>query len=207
MIPNQRLKVIFTILLAFTFLVQSCTEDVSHVYSSPTSTVTIAITSTATNFPQTTITLSFTSTPNLAATAVPPGVFALLIYPPLVMDYDVTVWEDESRYADAALKPAYSVLNYLQSLGLETCQIGIQGPTGDFPLTPEGVQLDSVKYEVITFTESPPGFTTAYYIENKSLTGFNYEAGAPVLVVQASLIQWNECKTLAEKVLSTLRVP
>lgn len=140
-------------------------------------------------------------------TPVPVGIFALLTYPPLVMDYDVTVWEDESQYAEVSIKPTYSVLNYLKSLSLETCQIGIQGPTGDFPLTPEAVQLDSVKYEVITYTDSPPGFTTAYFIENKSLIGFNYEAGTSVLVVQASLIQWNECKTLAEKVLSTLRVP
>jgi hypothetical protein len=165
------------------------------------------MTSPVTNFPQATITPSFTSTPEIIPTFVPLGVFALLTYPPLVMDYDVAAWEDESQYAEVSIKPAYSVLNYLKSLSLKTCQIGIQGPTGDFPLTPEAVQLDSVKYEVITFTDSPPGFTTAYYIENKSLIRFNYEAGTSVLVVQASLIQWDECKTLAEKVLSTLRVP
>lgn len=169
--------------------------------------VTPTVINTKTIAPHSTITPGFPSIIKTTATVVPLGVFALLTYPPLVMDYDVTVWEDESQYAEVSIKPTYSVLNYLKSLSLETCQIGIQGPTGDFPLTPEAVQLDSVKYEVITFTDSPPGFTTAYYIENKSLIGFNYEAGTSVLVVQASLIQWNECKTLAEKVLSTLRVP
>jgi hypothetical protein len=207
MIPSTRLKAFSTILLAFAFLVQSCMKDNSHVFSSATPTVTIDMTSAATNFPQLTSTPSFTPTPKTIPTSVSPGIFALLIYPPLVMSYDVAVWEDGSQYAEVSTKPTYSVLNYLKSLSLKTCQIGIQGPTGDFPLTPEAVQLDSVKYEVITFTDLPPGFTTAYYIENKSLIGFNYEAGTSVLVVQASLIQWNECKTLAEKVLSTLRVP
>lgn len=140
-------------------------------------------------------------------TVVPLGVFVLLIYPPLFMNYDVAVWEDESQYAEVSHKPVYSILNYLQSRGLETCQIGIQGPTGDFPFTPEAVQLDSVRYEVITFTDSPPGFTAAYYIENSSLKGFSYKTGSPVLVLQASLVEWKECKTSAEKVLSTLRVP
>jgi hypothetical protein len=123
------------------------------------------------------------------------------------MDYDVAAWEDESQYAEVSIKPAYSVLNYLKSLSLKTCQIGIQGPTGDFPLTPEAVQLDTVKYQVITFTNSPPGFITAYYIENNSFAVFNYEAGTSVLVIQANLAEWKDCKTMAEKVLSTLHVP
>lgn len=145
--------------------------------------------------------------PKITATTVPPGVFALLIYPPLIMDYDASAWKDGSRYAETSFSPVYSVLNYLQSLRVETCQIGIQGPTGDFPLTPEVTQLGSVKYEVVTFTDAPSDLVTAYYIENNSLTGFNYETGTSVLVVQASSLEWNECKTLAEEVLSTLRIP
>jgi hypothetical protein len=59
---------------------------------------------------------------------------------------------------------------------------------------------------VITFTHLF-GSIGAYYIEDKSFAGFNYEMGASVWVVQASLTEGDECKALAEKVLSTLRVP
>lgn len=142
-----------------------------------------------------------------AVTPVPSDVFALIVYRPLIMNFDPSVWTDESHYVDARYIPAYAVTNYLRALNLETCKIGVQGPTGDFLFTPEAAQLGSVNYEVITFTDTPSGLITAYYIENNSLAGFDYEAGAAVLTVQASSPEWNECKTLAEKVLSTLRVP
>jgi len=143
----------------------------------------------------------------LTPTPVPLGVFALVIYPPLIMNYDTSVWKDVSHYKDASFKPAYSILNYLQSLSLGTCQLGVQGPTGDLPTTSQAVQLGSVRYEVITFADSVAESTTTYYIENKSITGFNYEMGTSVFIVHASLSDWDRCKVLAEKVLSTLRVP
>lgn len=205
MISKSQLRASLIVLSITFFMSQGCAGIAPTL--TPPSTVTHTVMLTKTNTPQLTITPAFTSTSIIIATAVPLGVFALLIYPPLIVNYDASVWKDESYYSEVSLKPAYSILNYLQSLSLETCQIGIQGPTGDFPFTPEVVQLASVRYEVITFTDSPPGSITTYYIENKSLAGFNYEMGTSVLVVQASLTEWNECKTLAEKVLSTLRVP
>lgn len=128
----------------------------------------------------------------LTPTPVPTGIFPLMFYPHLILEYDASEW---------------TMVNYLQSRNLKTCAIGEQGPTGDFPATPEVVQLDSVRYQVITFTDLPPGSTIAYYIEDNSLIGFNYEMGTSVLVVQASLSEWEDCKILAEKVIATLHVP
>ncbi|GJQ53096.1 MAG: hypothetical protein HKUEN02_19430 [Anaerolineaceae bacterium] len=205
MITKSQLGKFFIVLSVSFFISQGCARINS---ASPFSSgAPHTGTPTKAALPNLTGTPTFTLAPKTTLTIVPSGIFALLIYPPLVMNYDVSVWKDESHYAETSSSPVYSVLNYLQSLSLETCQIGIQGPTGDFPFTPEAMQLGVVKYEVITFTDAPPGLNTAYYIENNSLIGFNYEAGASVLVVQASLSEWSECKALAEKVLSTLRIP
>ena len=142
----------------------------------------------------------------IAVTPIPSGVFALLIYPPLVMNYDTSIWKDESQYADTRYMPVDYVLNNLRALGLETCRVGLQGPIGDFLVTPEKIQLGSIKYDVIVFTDSF-GSVGAYYTEDNSLVGFNYEKGTSVLLVSASPTEWKECKALAEQVLSTLHVP
>src|SRR5688572_1035206 len=201
---NQHKVLLITVLITL-FMSQSCTGI------APTSTFEPVLSHTATdiapNTPELTIAPSSISTSTIIGTAIPRGTFALLIYPPLIMNYDASTWKDKPHYADISSKPAYAVLNYLQSLSLLSCQIGVQGPTGDFPATPETIQLNSVLFEVITFTDTPTAKNTAYYIANKSLTGFNYEIGSPVLTVQASSWEWNKCRALAEKVLSTLYVP
>ncbi len=153
-----------------------------------------------TRTPITTATSTSTTTP----TPVPPGVFALLFYPPLVMNYDTSVWKDESHYTD----PNFMV-NYLQARSLKMCRITIQGPSGLYPNPPdEFVYLGNVKYQVTTLKDSPSGLMTTIYIEDQSLSGYDYVLkGLPVPVVQASPTEWKECKNLAEKVLSTLHSP
>jgi hypothetical protein len=203
---NWKSKLILTLLiLSFILLIiPSCIQigPASRFETTPSRTPDIT-----TNIPELTLSPSPLLTSTVIGTAMPRGLFALLIYPPSVINYDVSAWKDESDYPAMSSNAPYEVLNYLQSLSLASCQIGVQGPTGDFPSTPQTIRLDNVTYEVITFDDPASGSTTAYYIENKSITGFNYEAGSPVLVVQASSSEWNECKSSAEEVLATLRVP
>lgn len=143
---------------------------------------------------------------DVVITPVPSGIFTLLLYTPLIMNYDPSVWRDESQYADSRLMPVYFVTNYLQALRLESCKIGQQGPMGDIPGTSEAVRLGAVRYNIVTSTDSPDS-VLAFYIENQSLTEFNYDNGTAVLAVEASQAEWAECKNMAEKVLATLHVP
>jgi hypothetical protein len=194
MIPSTRLKAFSTILLVFAFLVQSCMEDDSHVFSSATPTVTINMTSAATNFPQMTSTPSFTPPPKTIPTSVSPGIFPLLAYPPLIMNYDTSEW----RLVN---------IGSLQALSLETCQIVEIGPSGNFPPDTEPARLGDIEY-LFSFSEiSTPGMTAGLYIENQSVDGYDYDLGLPVLMITASKSEWNQCKNLGEAVLSTLRVP
>jgi len=138
-------------------------------------------------------------------TPVPPGTFALKFYPPLILEYDTSEWIDESRYEDTRFMG-----NYLQTRKLETsCVLGVQGPT-DFNGTPPAfvpIQLGDIRYSVIFWDDTQPGDKSAWYIEDQSLTGYDYVPGLPILVVQASSSDWDRCKALAEKVLSTMQVP
>jgi hypothetical protein len=137
-------------------------------------------------------------------TPVPLGTFALKFYPPLILEYDTSEWKDESRYEDTAF-----MVNFLLAKPLSTCRIGVQGPT-DFNGTPPvfvPVQLGNVSYSVIFWGESHHRDMSAWYIEDQSLTGYDYSPGLPILVVQADAFEWEECKALAEKVLATLRAP
>ena len=130
----------------------------------------------------------------LTPTPVPTGIFPLMFYPHLILEYDASEW---------------TMVNYLQSRNLKTCAIGEQGPT-DFNGTPPvlvPVQLGNISYSVIFWEGAQAGDRLAWYIEGQSLTGYDYSPGLPILVVQASLSEWEDCKILAEKVLATLHVP
>lgn len=135
-------------------------------------------------------------------TPVPLGVFALKFYPPLIMSYDPALWRDESRYTDYMF-----MFNYLQASNLKTCQIGVVGPSGNFPADAKLVRLGNVGYWYALSEISTPGMTGALYIENQSLSNFDYTDGLPVLMISASKPEWDRCKVLGEVVLSTLRVP
>ena len=140
-----------------------------------------------------------------AITPVPSGVFVLLLYPPLVMNYDPSVWKDESQYSDTLSMSTYFITNYLQALQLDSCKIRQQGPMGDIPAAPQVIQLGTVRYEVVTLRNSPDS-VLVYYIENQSLTELNYDHGTAVLAVEASQAEWVECRKIAEEVLATLHV-
>ncbi|GAB4463510.1 MAG: hypothetical protein Kow0070_24110 [Anaerolineales bacterium] len=137
-------------------------------------------------------------------TPVPPGVFALVFYPPLVVNYDPSEWKDESHYADNKF-----MTNFMQARRLNTCTIGVQGPTdfngpqSEFVL----VRLGDTRYSVIFWGEDPQSIVSAWYIEDQTLSNYDYLPGLPILTVQAAVSEWDACKALAEKVLSTLHVP
>ncbi len=131
-----------------------------------------------------------TNTPTL----VPPGVFALLFYPPLIMNYDTVIW----KMMD---------VNFIQVLKLETCQLGEIGPSGNFPTPDEILQLGDVRYQVTVSDKTPPGLITARYIEDQSIKDYDYNLGVAVVMLQAKPSEWDKCKTLGEMVLSTLHIP
>ena len=115
----------------------------------------------------------------LTPTPVPTGIFPLMFYPHLILEYDASEW---------------TMVNYLQSRNLKTCAIGEQGPT-DFNGTPPvlmPVQLGNISYSVIFWEGAQAGDRSAWYIEGQSLTGYDYSPGLPILVVQASLSEWED---------------
>jgi hypothetical protein len=125
-------------------------------------------------------------------TSVPLGVFTFFFYSPLIIDYDPSVWE---------------LKNTLQAKDLASCYIAEQGPT-DFngPHTIQIMQLGNVKYEVLSFPDSPSpqGVISQVYIAEQALAT---EWGLPVFWISAKLDEWDKCKPLAEKVLATLHSP
>lgn len=132
-------------------------------------------------------------------TSVPIGEFLLLWYPPLKMHYAPSQWTDKSNYVDN-----YILVNYLQSLILETCKITVSGPTEfNYPHESEIVLLGKVQYEKKRFED----MSTAFYIENGSLDNYDYDQGFPILIVSASQAEFDECVSLSERVLSSLQSP
>jgi hypothetical protein len=81
----------------------------------------------------------------------------------------------------------------------------VQGPT-DFngPHAGEFVRLGGVSYEIISFPDASQDMTSKAYIADESLAT---ETGLPVFWVSAHADIWNQCRLIAEKVLSTLRYP
>lgn len=134
----------------------------------------------------------FTDIPTVSATITPapPGTYALFFYSPLVMNYDPLIWE---------------IKNGLRIKKLTSCFIGEQGPT-DFNGThsEQIVRLGEINYTVLSFPESSPEYISHVYLADPSLAT---ETGLPVFWVGAKSDEWNECKKLAEDVLSTLHSP
>jgi hypothetical protein len=87
---------------------------------------------------------------------------------------------------------------------MDTCTIGTIGPSGFYPPPDEIVQLNEVRFQVKTLERPKVVIITTYYFEDNSLSGFDYDNGFPVLEAQASPGEWEQCKTQAEKVLTTL---
>ncbi len=133
----------------------------------------------------------------------PMGEFLLLWYPPLRMRYDPSAWIDESNYIDT-----YILVNYLQSRVLETCKISVSGPTEfNYPYESNISSLGKVQYETKKAEDIPTRSITMFYIAFGFLDNYDYNQALPLLAVSASQSEFNECKSLAEQVLSTLYVP
>jgi len=195
-----------TLLLALILLIslQACIADLGSTTKAEKSfTPTPNNLTTPSQTPKVTLThvpsITFTNTP----TDVPVGIFALKFYPPLVMEYDPSLWEDKSEYTN----PDW-MINYLRSRSLEKCLIGVQGPT-DFndPIEFTDIQLGSISYSMTKFENSDLGEVGAMYIEKQSLVGYDYAPGLPIPTIASSLTEWEVRKLLAEEVLATLRSP
>ena len=124
------------------------------------------------------------------ATPAPAGTFAFFFYFPLIMNYDPSIWE---------------IRNGLQAKELASCTIAEQGPT-DFngPHISEIVQLGDIRYEVLSFPDSPPDRVSHAYLADEIHAT---ESGLPVFWVSARRDEWDRCKSLAEIVFSTLHFP
>ncbi len=142
--------------------------------------------------------------PASTPTPVPSGVFSILFYPPLVFDYDTSAWEDASSYTDANV-----MQNYLLARGLQTCTLGPEGPNGDWPSQYQVVQLGKLSYQFSTRDNGHGDIVALYLLEGSSdsIAGYSGAPGLPKFNVVASQSEWEQCKALAEQVLSTLRMP
>ena len=84
-------------------------------------------------------------------------------------------------------------------------QTPAQGPTNlSVPDQFETVFLGSIKYTVQIYMDDQGKMKTAYYIDEKSISSFDYKIAFPVFWVQSKLVNWEQCRELAEEVLSTL---
>ena len=171
------------------FFVQGCTAE---PVNRPT-------TETGTTIAAATFTVAPTDSPTTTVTPVPPGVFALLFYSPLVLDYDPSVWKDTSNYTDTSM-----IVNNLQSRDLPTCTLGPQGASGNYPPADEIVKLGNIQYEFSSEVSEVTGEVIALYILNSEIEGDNPNNGLTKINVFASQSEWEQCKLLAEEVLSSL---
>jgi hypothetical protein len=137
-------------------------------------------------------------------TTVPAGTFTLILYPPLVLDYDPSQWLDRSDYR----KNPPMLKNGLDSLQLPSCGLGILSHSGFFPAPDETVVLGDGRYLVASFSDLVPGEISTFYFEDEALPNFDYEKyGIPVLQVNALESEWKECRRLAEELIETIHAP
>lgn len=147
-----------------------------------------------------------TMTPTPTNTPVPPGIFSVIFYPPLILQYDVEQWEDTTPYTD----PNAIAENRLQSKKLASCRIGVQGSTNfndPTMFTHDIIRLGNIDYSVMTTTNDQSETIHSFYIDESSLEEYDYRDGFPVLTVRSKPEEWEECRSLAEIVLSTLSLP
>lgn len=193
----QKILIIF---FGIPLFIQGCFNNELHpVAITPASSTSISKTKTPI------MTLSPFSINTITPTTVPLGVFAIMFYPPLVLDYEPSRWEDKSKYDDRSI-----IVNHLQAKELPTCILWIQGPTGFYDVKEsEDILLQNISYTKLTLPESfSPDYSSVYYLAKNSFSGYNGELyGLPVFGIGSISSEWEECKGLGEKVLSTLRAP
>jgi hypothetical protein len=144
------------------------------------------------------------STQEARRTPVPSGTFVLLLYPPLVLDYDPSLWVDQSDY-----NPNPPMLkNSLQSRTRTSCGLWILAHSGFSPIPDETVVLGNGRYLVASFDDMVPGEIHAFYFEDEAIPNFEYEKyGIPVLQLGAVESEWQDCRRLGEELIATIHLP
>ena len=131
----------------------------------------------------------------------PAGVFWLMFYPPLVMAYDPDLWIDESEYGNTD-----RMINFLRHKHLETCTMGVRGPSGFYPDNMKTVRLGTIDYQVFTGDRLYAGKVMSdYFAIGSSGETIENETGIPVLELSAIPSEIEQCVRDAEKVLANLR--
>lgn len=141
----------------------------------------------------------------LDVTAIPEivsGEFRLLYYPPLVMNYNTSMWVDNTQPESG---DPYQT-NELRANGFSTCRIIVQGAMGIPPVEHQSIQLGNVQYNQYTIV-TEAGDNMALFIENSSLSGYNYEQGLPIPAIASSPAEWDICMKMGQEVISTLHIP
>ena len=141
--------------------------------------------------------LEVTSIPEVVS-----GEFRLLYYPPLVMNYNTSMWVDGTQPESG---DPYQT-NELRANGFSTCRIIVQGAMGIPPIEHQAIQLGNVQYNQYTIV-TEAGDNMALFIENSSLSGYNYEQGLPIPAVTSNPAEWDMCLKMGEEVISTLHIP
>ena len=197
-----KLIMAFIVWIIFSFMISGCARQPAPnpgTLVTPFNGATASVTSTISPTKPPTVTVTATST------LVPAGVFALKFYPPLIMNYDFSVWKDESQYDNNSM-----MVNFLQAQNLSTCMIGPIGPSGHFPSPDAIIMLGKIHYEFSSMQSSVDGMMIGVYIVDSSvdpsqtLPGYDSIHGLPKLNVIANALEWEQCKDLAEGVLATL---
>ena len=197
------------VLLLATVMVASCSVNEVASTSETVATVSPVATQTYTATPKPTRTAIPSPTPSYTPTRVPLGMYVLFFYSPLIMSYDPVIWQDNSNYAEWGdkLNPVEGVMikSGLQAKNAVSCLLGEQGPT-DFngPTTEVKLKVGNINYTVISLPGSSPDVVNRAYLAEESLAT---EYGLPVFWVSANSSEWDKCRSLAERVLATLRFP
>src|ERR1035437_9505052 len=185
--------IIMAACLLMSVLASACSPTLQTVEVTRVVPQTVAVTQLVTQIVRVNITTTpipaDTPVPGITPSSVPLGIFSLLFYRPLVMVYDVTQWEDITPYN----QPNAIAKNYLQSKKKSSCKIGVQGPINfndPSQYKSEEAHLGNINYEVKIFSNNPDRSITTFYIDDKSLKGFNYENAFPVLSVQSDENEW-----------------
>jgi len=140
-----------------------------------------------------------TITPN--PTQPPEGIFAIKIYPLLVLDYDPLLWDDLSEYSNTEW-----MINFLQHRELDTCRIGPMGPSGFWPEDMAEKKLGNIDYQVKYDQVDSTGGRASFYFAMDAIGGrIENEFGIPHFAVMYDPSQAEGCKAAAEDVLATLR--
>jgi hypothetical protein len=148
-----------------------------------------------------TIVDSFNKTPGSGSENVT-AEFELYFYRPLVIDYNLALWEDRSEPDNKE-----KMVNYLQHRVLKSCTVGVRGPSGFYPTDMPDVTLGDITYQV--YQEELPGGTVVQNYFFKSATTNEFDEvvktlGIPIFEVQSSPSEAQDCLAAAEILFASL---